>query len=132
MEHTFQHISAYNSCKEYPANSGTYSSQYLNYTIKTAKILTMINFEFETPKEISSKIAENMRALRKDRKLSMEKLAEASGVSYGSIKRFESTGEIALVSLLKIAIVLDCTEDFLELFAKRPPQSIQEIIDGKV
>lgn len=92
----------------------------------------MINFEFETPKEISSKIAENMRALRKDRKLSMEKLAEASGVSYGSIKRFESTGEIALVSLLKIAFVLDCTEDFLELFAKRSPQSIQEIIDGKV
>ena len=104
----------------------------MNYNIKTAKILTMINFDFETPKEISSKIAENMRALRKDRKLSMEKLAEASGVSYGSIKRFESTGEIALVSLLKIAVVLDCTEDFLELFAKRPPQSIQEIIDGKV
>lgn len=102
------------------------------YNIENAKILAMINFEFETPKEISCKIAENMRALRKVHKLSMEKLAEASGVSYGSIKRFESTGEIALVSLLKIAIVLDCTEDFLNLFAKRPPQSIQEIINGKV
>ena len=92
----------------------------------------MINFEFETPKEISRKIAGNMRTLRKSRKLSMEKLAEASGVSYGSIRRFESTGEISLTSLLKIAAVLDCSDEFTTLFAQRAPQSIQEIIDGKV
>ena len=103
----------------------------MSYTIKTAKILAMINFEFETPKDISRKIAQNMRKLRKSRKLSMEKLAEISGVSYGSIKRFESTGEIALVSLLKIAVVLDYTDGFLTLFANRPPQSIQDIIDGE-
>ncbi|MBQ9833008.1 MAG: helix-turn-helix transcriptional regulator [Clostridia bacterium] len=91
----------------------------------------MINFEFETPKDISKRIAENMRSLRKDRKLSMEKLAEISGVSYGSIRRFEGTGEIALTALLKIAAVLDCTDDFTDLFAKRTPKSIQEIIDGE-
>jgi transcriptional regulator with XRE-family HTH domain len=104
----------------------------LNYRVKSAKILTMINFEFETPKDISMKIAENMRTLRKDRKLSMEKLAEVSGVSYGSIRRFESTGEIALTALLKIAAVLDCTDDFTNLFTKRTPQSIQEIINGEI
>ena len=104
----------------------------MNYIGKSAKILTMINFEFETPKDISKKIAGNMRSLRQDRKLSMEKLAEVSGVSYGSIRRFESTGEISLSSLLKIAAALGCLDDFTDLFAKRTPQSIQEIIDGEI
>ena len=78
------------------------------------------------------KIAGNMRAYRKARKLSMKRLSEMSGVSYGSLKRFESTGEIALLSLLKIAVVLDCTEAFAQLFAHVEPRSIQEIIDGKL
>jgi len=65
-------------------------------------------------------------------KLSMDKLAAISGVSYGSIKRFESTGEISLTSLLKIAFVLDLADEFENLLAKRTINSIQEIIDGKV
>ena len=62
----------------------------------------------------------------------MEKFAEISGVSLGSLKRFESTGEISLISLLKLAIVLDCAEEFEQLFVKEHIMSIQEIIDGKV
>lgn len=62
----------------------------------------------------------------------MEKFAEISGVSLGSLKRFENTGEISLVSLLKLAIVLDCAEEFEQLFVKEHIMSIQEIIDGKV
>lgn len=92
----------------------------------------MINIELETPKEISMKIAANMRSRRKERKLSMEKLAEISGVSYGSVRRFESTGEIALMSLLKIAEVLGSTEEFYTLFSKAAPSSIEEIINGNI
>lgn len=86
----------------------------------------------KTPKELCQIIAKNERAQRKVRKLSMEKFAEISGVSLGSLKRFESTGEISLVSLLKLAIVLDCAEEFEQLFVKEHIMSIQEIIDGKV
>ena len=86
----------------------------------------------KTPKEIETGIAAHLRARRRERKLSMNKLAEISGVSYGSIKRFESIGEISLTSLLKIAIVLDCADEFENLFAKRAIRSIQEIIDGTV
>ena len=86
----------------------------------------------KTPKESCQIIAKNERAQRKARKLSMEKFAEISGVSLGSLKRFESTGEISLVSLLKLAIVLDCAEEFEQLFVKEHIMSIQEIIDGKV
>lgn len=86
----------------------------------------------KTPKELCQIIAKNERIQRKARKLSMEKFAEISGVSLGSLKRFENTGEISLVSLLKLAIVLDCAEEFEQLFVKEHIMSIQEIIDGKV
>ena len=53
---------------------------------------------------------------RKAMKLSQKALAERSGVSYASIRRFESTGEISLVSLLKIAHALQSLKDFEGLF----------------
>ena len=86
----------------------------------------------KTPKELSRIIAANVRKRRKERKLSMQDLTEKSGVSYGSVKRFESSGEISLLSLLKIATVLDCADGFEALFAEQEIHSIQEIIDGKV
>ena len=86
----------------------------------------------KTPKELSRIIAANVRKRRKERKLSMQDLAEKSGVSYGSVKRFESSGEISLLSLLKIATVLDCADGFEALFAEQEIRSIQEIVDGKV
>ena len=92
----------------------------------------MINSIFKTPGELGQMLAANVRKRRKERKLSIRRLSELSGVSYGSMKRFESTGEISLTSLLKIAIVLDCADAFGQLFADTEPRSIQEIIDGNL
>jgi len=98
----------------------------------------MMNNNFKTPIELGHMIAMNLRVYRKARKLSLRRLSEISGVSYGSIKRFESSGEISLISLLKIAVVLDCTDMFEQLFAGVQPQSIaeatsiQEVLDGKL
>jgi transcriptional regulator with XRE-family HTH domain len=39
-------------------------------------------------------------------------LAKRSGVTLGSLKRFETSGLIAFDSLLKLALVLDCLGDF--------------------
>lgn len=66
---------------------------------------------------------------RKALKLSQEELAKRSGVSFGSVKRFERTGEISLTSLLKIAVVLESEDDFNSLFARKNYQSLQEVID---
>ena len=78
---------------------------------------------------IKNNIRERVRNKRKVLKLSQEELAKRSGVSFGSVKRFESTGEISLTSLLKIAVVLKCEEDFNSLFARKNYQSLQEVID---
>ena len=86
----------------------------------------------KTPGELGHIIAKRVRTLRKKRKISLKRLSEMSGVSYGSLKRFEASGEIALKSLIKIAIVLDCVDAFEELFAYQQPRSIQEIMDGNL
>jgi hypothetical protein len=39
-------------------------------------------------------------------------LAKRSGVTLGSLKRFETSGLIAFDSMLKLALVLDCLDDF--------------------
>lgn len=51
--------------------------------------------------------------------LTQQGLAERSGVSCGSIRRFEYTGQIALAALLNIAQALRCLDDFQALFAPR-------------
>jgi transcriptional regulator with XRE-family HTH domain len=44
---------------------------------------------------------------RLDKNPTQEGLAKRSGVSLGSLKRFESSGHISLESLLKLALVLE-------------------------
>ncbi|MCL2391042.1 MAG: helix-turn-helix transcriptional regulator [Oscillospiraceae bacterium] len=112
--------------------NGQHIVYLLTKQAKWAKILSMNNMDFKTPSDLGLIIAMNARAYRKTRKLSLKRLSEMSGVSYGSMKRFELSGEISLKSLLKIAIVLDCADAFETLFANVKPQSIQEIIDGKL
>ncbi|MBN2221207.1 MAG: helix-turn-helix transcriptional regulator [Vallitaleaceae bacterium] len=85
----------------------------------------------KTPDEYSVLIANRLRDLRKQSKLSQSKLSDKSNVSLGSIKRFENCGEISLKSLIKIAIALDVDRDLELLFAERKIQSIQEVIDGQ-
>lgn len=88
----------------------------------------MINLYQKTWKEINTEIAERMVQLRKRKKLSQKSLALRSGVSIGSLKRFEQTGEISLQSLTKIAIALEVEGELEELFSKVPFASIEEVI----
>ena len=91
----------------------------------------MENFSFlKTQPEINMEIAERVRQRRKEKNLTQEQLAIRSGVSFGSIKRFERTGEISLSGLVKISFALGCEDDFEELFAKKKYKSISEIISG--
>ena len=56
---------------------------------------------WETAEELDLKLAQRVRNIRRRRSITQKKLADMSGVSYGSIKRFETTGQISLVSLTK-------------------------------
>ena len=78
----------------------------------------MEQFIWETPEELDQKLAQRVRKIRKRRSITQEKLASISGVSYGSIKRFETTGQISLLSLTKIAIALDLADELRNIFTQ--------------
>ena len=81
------------------------------------------------PKTYLEQIAEREKAMRKKNRLSRAALSKKSNVSYGSLKRFEETGNISLASLIKLAIALDSIEEFETLFRARKVSAIEEIIN---
>ena len=89
----------------------------------------MEQFIWETPEELDQKLAQRVRKIRKRRSITQEKLASISGVSYGSIKRFETTGQISLLSLTKIAIALDLADELRNIFTQVRYKDIQEVIN---
>ena len=89
----------------------------------------MNEYIWETAEELDKNIADRVRLIRKRRSISQEKLAQISGVSFGSVKRFETTGQISLLSLTRIAMALDMADDLRQLFTEVPYRNIQEVIN---
>lgn len=75
---------------------------------------------------ITEHLVEREKQRRKKMNLSQKDLALKSGVSYASIRRFESIGEISLNSLIKIANVLECLDDFNVLFKMPIVKSLKD------
>ena len=87
-----------------------------------------MGFTWETPEEIDLAVARRLRGIRKRRGLTQQQLSEKSNVSLGSIKRFESTGQISLISLTRLAVALDCADAVRRLFDDVTYNSIEEVI----
>ncbi len=84
-------------------------------------------FSLHTPEEVARQLAERIKALRLCRNWKRATLAERSGVSEASVKRFERTGHVSLENLLKLAFTLDRLEELTSLFAPAPAASIEEL-----
>ena len=82
---------------------------------------------WETAEELDMKLAQRVRNIRRRRKISQEELSRMSG----SVKRFEATGKISLLSLTKLAMALDMADELRELFTQVPYRNIQEVIDER-
>jgi len=69
-----------------------------------------------TEQAMKKEIVKKFKLRRKEFGITQKDLAMQSGVSYASIRRFESTGDISLSSLLSISSVIGMLEDFYCLF----------------
>lgn len=88
--------------------------------------------EFVTYYEKQLEISQRFKIIRKNRKVSQQRLSELSGVSYASIRRFEKTGDISLASLVKLALALQLYDDLDNLFKiKKEYKSIEEVISER-
>lgn len=85
--------------------------------------------EFVTYYEKQLEISQRFKTIRKNRKVSQQRLSELSGVSYASIRRFEKTGDVSLASLVKLALALQLYDDLDNLFKiQKEYKSIEEVI----
>jgi transcriptional regulator with XRE-family HTH domain len=69
-----------------------------------------------TVNSMKASLKDRFRLRRKELKLSQQNLAKRSGVSYGSIRRFESSGEVSLTSLLRMSQAMGLIDEFDPLF----------------
>jgi transcriptional regulator with XRE-family HTH domain len=82
---------------------------------------------FINPEDTTHALAERVKLSRLAENFSRKSLSERSGVSEASIKRFETTGEIALLALLKLAYALGSMQEFDKVFAPKEIISIKDI-----
>ena len=87
--------------------------------------------DVKTPADICRDVALRAKGRRRSLGLTQSQLASKAGVSLGSLRRFEQTGEVSLHSLVRIATALDCQEDFDALFGAKAFKTIQEVIDAQ-
>lgn len=77
-----------------------------------------MEFSFKTPEETSKDLSKKVKDLRLLKKWKRSTLAQRSGVTASSLRRFEQTGKISLNHFLKLMNALgrlDETESLLNL-----------------
>ena len=84
------------------------------------------------PGDVLLELARKHKKLRKQKGLSQNELAERSGVSLGSLKRFETKGQVSLESLLKLVFVLGRLSDFEGVLKPdKDLKHIEKLFDSK-
>jgi transcriptional regulator with XRE-family HTH domain len=91
----------------------------------------IITFVSDSPVAIISSIAKRVKERRLEKNLTQKDLASRSGLSFGTYRRFETTGEISLRGLVMIALTLEITNDFDALFSNRSYSSMSELLNHK-
>ena len=90
----------------------------------------MLSFLPKNPQDVMEQLRVKLKARRMSIGYTQMECATRSGVSLGSLKRFESSGQISLESLLKLALVLECLDDFEKVCESKEvmPKSIEELL----
>lgn len=85
------------------------------------------DYQLSTPEETALELADKIRQLRLARKWKQATLAEYSGVSLASLRRFERTGQSSLKNLLRLVFALGRLNDFEQLLQPVKAGSIAEL-----
>lgn len=83
---------------------------------------------FKTTEKIILDVATRFKKIRKVKGITQLDLSKMSNVSYGTIKRFETTGEISLHSLVMLCQALGIENEITKLFETIPFTDISELI----
>lgn len=79
-----------------------------------------------TEEKVTKDLVDRVKERRKELKISQKELSTRTLVSYGSIRRFENSGQISLTSLIRIANALNCLNDFNLLFKTKQITNLKD------
>ncbi len=79
-----------------------------------------------TEEKVTKDLVDRVKERRKELKISQRELSTRTLVSYGSIRRFENSGQISLTSLIRIANALNCLSDFNLLFKTKQITNLKD------
>lgn len=85
--------------------------------------------KIKLPGQVQREVAAREKERRKRLGLTQAQLANRSGVSLGSLRRFEQEGQISFESLVSLSFALGCAEELGHLFSKPAYRSIDEVLD---
>lgn len=88
----------------------------------------MISFNILPPTEITLEIAARLKSRRLAQQLTQEGLARRSGVPLGTLKKFERSGRIALLSFIRLAITLQDEGALENLLREEKYASLDELL----
>ena len=86
-----------------------------------------MKFELKTTAEVAQTLAGRVKKLRLQNKWKRSTLAERSGVSEGSLRRFEQTNKISIENFLKLLSALGRLAEMDELLQPPTIRSIDDL-----
>ena len=90
----------------------------------------MISFNLMAPEDIATEIALRLRNRRLAQNLTLEGLARRSGVALGTLKKFERTGQIALISFIRLVITLKDEAALEKILLEQKFETLDEILQS--
>lgn len=76
----------------------------------------MLDFAFSTSDEVTAALGLRLKAVRLSQSLTQADLAERAGISVGTVKALERTGQSSVPSLVRVVQALGLTDQLQSLF----------------
>lgn len=91
---------------------------------------TMTSFSIMSFEDIAAELAVRLRNRRLAQNLTLEGLARRSGVALGTLKKFERTGQIALVSFIRLVVTLNDEAALAGLLLEQKFETLDEVLQS--
>ena len=90
----------------------------------------MTSFSIMSIEDIAAELAVRLKNRRLAQNLTLEGLARRSGVALGTLKKFERTGQIALVSFIRLVITLKDEAALAGLLREQKFATLEEVLQS--
>lgn len=91
---------------------------------------TIVPFRMLSTQEILKELSSRLRSRRLARNLTQKGLALRSGVSLGTLKKFEHTGRISLTSFVLLVVALRDEEALEGLLLEEKFKTIEDVLNA--